>query len=290
MNLNIKKLTALSGVSLLAFLTTFQPLTNADAALTPPSSYDYAYKWNTTESEWNIIGTTGSSLQIYSRTSDGAYFNYTTTRTLISGLNVTMTFNRSNTDWFSSLGGYEPGQSKIGSNNTVGDGFIKNTFIFNNQTNNDYYLYFDVNSTGSAAYYANLYNDYIVGNEFYDDGFNYIAEWSLYRQLIPAKYTFTLQTANTSSARYFDAWYLKDLGTSTAFNLGYLDGEADGYAQGLGNNPNILLNGFTAMIGILVNFFLMIVNLQVFGISALNIFSIVVVFVGIVWILKIIRG
>jgi hypothetical protein len=44
------------------------------------------------------------------------------------------------------------------------------------------------------------------------------------------------------------------------------------------------------MIGILVNFFLMIVNLEVFGVSILSVFSVIVFFVGIIWFLKILRG
>jgi hypothetical protein len=44
------------------------------------------------------------------------------------------------------------------------------------------------------------------------------------------------------------------------------------------------------MVGILVNFFLMIVNLEVFGVSISSVFAIIVIFVGIIWTLKIIRG
>ena len=100
--------------------------------------------------------------------------------------------------------------------------------------------------------------------------------------------------SGTSAQRMLSAWYLKDLGVSTAyeegFDAGYLDGEIDGYADGLGNNPNVLLNGFQAMVGILVNFMLLILNLNVFGVSILSVFSIVALFVGFIWILKIIRG
>jgi hypothetical protein len=89
-------------------------------------------------------------------------------------------------------------------------------------------------------------------------------------------------------------WYLQDLGVSAAYNAGFDAGEITGYdvgyATGLGNNPNILLNGFQAMVGILVNFFLMIVNLEVFGVSISSVFAIIVIFVGIIWTLKIIRG
>jgi hypothetical protein len=44
------------------------------------------------------------------------------------------------------------------------------------------------------------------------------------------------------------------------------------------------------MVGILVNFVLMIVNLEVLGVSILGIFSIILLFTTIVWVLKLIRG
>jgi hypothetical protein len=124
-----KKLPILLGVITLSYISTlgqFKPV-QTEAALTAPTSYTYSYYWNTIENEWAITGTTSNSWQIYTRTADGIYYNYTTTRTLTTGLDVTMTFNRSNTDWFSSFGGYEPGESKIGSDNTVGS--VSNKFI-----------------------------------------------------------------------------------------------------------------------------------------------------------------
>ena len=51
-----------------------------------------------------------------------------------------------------------------------------------------------------------------------------------------------------------------------------------------------MINGFSAMVGILVNFVLMIANLQVFDISLTSIFAVLVLFTGIVWTLKLIRG
>jgi hypothetical protein len=89
---------------------------------------------------------------------------------------------------------------------------------------------------------------------------------------------------------YLDAWYLKDLGESASWQAGISQGYIDGYDDGLGNNPNVLLNGFQAMVGILVNFMLLILNLDVFGVSILSVFSIIALFIGFIWILKIIRG
>jgi hypothetical protein len=98
-----------------------------------------------------------------------------------------------------------------------------------------------------------------------------------------------LQLPETSGARYFDAWYLQDLGVSSSYDAGYDAGIDIGYGQGQ-DDADLLITGFQAMVGILVNFVLMIVNLEVFGVSILSVFSILALFVGVIWILKIIRG
>ena len=51
-----------------------------------------------------------------------------------------------------------------------------------------------------------------------------------------------------------------------------------------------LIVGFSAIVGILVNFGLMILNLSVLGVSLMDIFATMFLFVGFVWILKLIRG
>jgi hypothetical protein len=291
-----KKLPILLGVITLSYISTlgqFKPV-QTEAALTAPTSYTYSYYWNTIENEWAITGTTSNSWQIYTRTADGIYYNYTTTRTLTTGLDVTMTFNRSNTDWFSSFGGYEPGESKIGSDNTVGSVSDKFNLSFQNNTNKDYYLYIDLSSIGSGdRNYILTYNSFIVSNNT-TDRFFFVAPSSFLKLYLPSYVDITFSNVNSSNSYYFDAWYLQDLGESPAYNAGFdageIDGYNDGYAAGLGNNPNILLNGFQAMVGILVNFFLMIVNLEVFGVSISSVFAIIVIFVGIIWTLKIIRG
>jgi hypothetical protein len=292
--MNIKKLTTLAAVGIVSLLSTFQTPTKAHASLTPPTSYDINYSWDTISLRQEL-GTTsiGGPAPLYTRTADGLYYNYLTTinntthSTIIPlGLEITMTFNRSNTNWTSVSGGYIPTENKIGSDNTVGSVLNKLYIKFNNETPNDFYVSIDISSGGSDTYNFKL-NDKGLFTYF---SHVYSYDGTLQQLYIPSYSTFEFYTDTTTSEKYFDAWYLQDLGVSDAYNAGYDQGEIDGYQDGLNNNPNILLNGFQAMVGILVNFFLMIVNLEVFGVSIMGIFSIVVLFVGIVWVLKLIRG
>jgi hypothetical protein len=301
MKLNKKKISALLGVGLISALT-FVPTLNTHAALSAPGTYHINYRYNATTGTYHLgntsIGSNDNDRMVYTRTTDSTYFNYTSTANstthshrIPNGFSITHTFNRSNTSWISMVGGYRPVDTKIGSNSSVGD-VLKNEFIFDNQTANDYILYFDRSSSGGAFYYTNYYDAFIYGG-YYD--LTYLAGSSNLNILyVPALTKFTMKVIQSSNADYFDAWYLRDLGTSLSYNTGYDAGydagEAQGYADGLNNNPNILLNGFQAMVGILVNFVLMIVNLEVFGVSILGVFSIVVLFTGIVWVLKLIRG
>jgi hypothetical protein len=299
--MNIKKLTTLVAVGIVSLLSTFQTPTKTEAALTAPASYDIKFSY------WNSGGLSAfrysrqdDSASIYprfTRTTDGSYYNYTHTLTgtssnlLGQGLDITMTFNRSNTVWTAaSPSGYYPTDTKIGSDNTVGSVLNKLYIKFNNQTANDFYVSIDISSGGSDTYNFKL-NDKGLFTYF---SHVYSYDGTLQQLYIPSYSTFEFYTDTTSSEKYFDAWYLQDLGVSDAYQTGYDNGynigENDGYQDGLNNNPNILLNGFQAMVGILVNFFLMIVNLEVFGVSIMGIFSIVVLFVGIVWVLKLIRG
>jgi hypothetical protein len=94
-----------------------------------------------------------------------------------------------------------------------------------------------------------------------------------------------ISLGSASIAAYFDAWYLQDLGVSDAYDAGF-----DAGSINANENADLLVTGFTAMVGILVNFVLMIVNLEVLGVSILGIFSIILLFTTIVWVLKLIRG
>jgi hypothetical protein len=206
-------------------LTTMGRIKPVAASLTPPATYAYSYTWNAGASEQYLNVNGVDSIPLYTRTADGAYYNYTSTYNVVDGLNVTQTFNRSNSTWQSSGTSYKPDENKIGSNNTVGS-LSKFYFNFNNQTNKNYLLYLDFSSTtGDVNVFVNHeYND--IEYDTYDTTSLFNAG-SFSKWFIPA-YTKVEFTQNLSSnLRYFDAWYLQDLGISDAYQQG-LDAETDG--------------------------------------------------------------
>jgi hypothetical protein len=285
MNIKKYKLLALLGVGLITALTTSPTLKDLNAALTAPTSWTYKYT-NQDFPGYKIRSTTGViSTPAYTRTADGAYYNYTNTSTITSGLTATQTFNRSNTTWYDNTGTYIPSDTKIGSNGTVSAVTHKWYFEFDNETNKDYVLYLDLSSTSSTDRTLTFDTNGIIYNTGFGDNDYYIGGPRLYRFYIPSFSNVKVYAPNISSTYYADAWYLLDLGVSDAYDAG-VDA---GYIQGQ-DDADLLVTGFQAMVGILVNFALMIANLEVFGISLMGIFAIVVLFAGIVWTLKLIRG
>jgi hypothetical protein len=281
---NKNKIFILLSVFTLVGLTHSFTLKDLNAALTPPASYDYSYSYDGLFTyELNVSPT----FVYYTRTADGAYYNYTSTYELIDGLEITQKFNRSNTSWTfisGSPGGYTPTDTKIGSSSVVGSGIYDRLNLkFDNQTNKDYKLILDYSTSGHSN----------IGHQMYYDSVNYPTYTTFVRfinthlslVLIPAYQVLELSSMPSSSNLYFDAWYLEDLGVSSSYDAG-VDA---GYGQGQ-YDADLLITGFQAMVGILVNFVLMIVNLEVFGVSILSVFSILALFVGVIWILKIIRG
>jgi hypothetical protein len=288
------KIYTLLSVFTLVSLTHSLTLKDLNAALTAPSGWTFKYT-NEDFPGFKIRSTTAViTTPQYTITTDGAYYNYTNTSTIITGFSVTQTFNRSNTTWYNNTGLYVPSSSNIGSDATVGSLSNKFLFTFNNQTNKDYKLFFDMSSTSGGRQLNYQINTQTIIT--WSSSIIWVDPAHMFNLYIPSYSIVNVgaQPTNTSSSYYFDAWYLQDLGINNAYDAGYdagLDaGYDDGYSDGLNNNPNILLNGFQAMVGILVNFVLMIVNLEVFGVSIMGIFSIVVLFTGIVWVLKLIRG
>jgi len=281
------KIFTLLGVFTLVGLTHSFTLKDLNAALTAPASYHLNYQYDALYEETFVLGSTslGTFAPIYTRTTDGAYYNYSTiidnnaSSILPLGLEITMSFNRSNTNWFSITGGYLPADTKIGSNSSVGSKIGKVDLTFNNQTNLDYRLYVDTSSM------TELFYRYYVNDVLWDIDSYYYKNTTLTNVLISSYTKIRLELPETSGARYFDAWYLEDLGVNGAYDAG-VDA---GYGQGQ-DDADLLITGFQAMVGILVNFVLMIVNLEVFGVSILSVFSILALFVGVIWILKIIRG
>jgi hypothetical protein len=302
--LYIKKISTLVGVGLISILSTFQSFTNVDAALTEPTNYDIAYTSVGGAFIMTAPGyTINSTYPLFTRTVDSTYFNYTHnfssgqhTNTsnfdLPEGLDITMIFNRSNTSWTdaSSAGytGYYATDTKIGSNNTVGTIGRKVSINLINQTNKNYLFYLDISSSGFENWQI-LYNSIdfqqsAATNRVY---FNRSIMQIIY---IPSFTNIEIYRETASTATYFDAWYLEDLGVSASYQEGYDNGQLEGYVDGLGNNPNVLLNGFSAMVGILVNFMLLILNLEAFGISILSVFGVLAFFVGVIWFFKLLRG
>jgi hypothetical protein len=191
------------------------------ASLTAPTTYDYSYTWNATDSEqyFNVNGV--DSIPLYTRTADGVYFNYTTTFNVIDGLIATHTFNRSNTAWQSSGTFYKPDEDKIGSDNTVGTVSLKYYLKFDNQTKNDYLFNLDnSSSTGSVSVNRIQYGTFLT--TFFTN-----APTTLQPLIITSYSIVEIYVVSSSLPRYIDAWYLEDLGISEAYQAG-LDAETDG--------------------------------------------------------------
>jgi hypothetical protein len=299
------KIFTLLGVFTLVGLTHSLTLKELNASLTAPASYDYGYVWSGSVQQYTSSnGTSPTSIALFTRTTDGAYYNYSHTFSnsgshsntanydLPDGLDITMTFNRSNTSWTDaspSYTGYYPTENKIGSSNAVGTISNKTYVKFDNQTNKDYYLYFDISSNAQFGNYQVVYNTQYLVNNSTDLFYTGTTNSTFLQFLIPSYYSFEIYRLATTASTYLDSWYLKDLGVSDSYDAGYDAGLDDGYVQGQ-DDADLLVTGFQAMVGILVNFVLMIVNLEVFGVSILSVFSILALFVGVIWILKIIRG
>jgi hypothetical protein len=273
------------------------------AALSSPASYDLNYQYDAVYEETFMLGTTsiGDRNVIYTRTTDGAYYNYTTTISndipsfdiVPEGLSITMTYNRSNTNWFSITEGYLPADTKIGSTNGVGTLSNKVYLNFDNQTNVDYYLYLDLSSQGNVYlnWQVKINDLFYINNHPSNLNIFLLNPFSdLVKFFIPSYSSIEIYTYNASNAYYFDAWYLKDLGVSASYDAGYDVGEGDGYADGLANNPNVLINAVESLIGMFVNFTFILFSLEMFGVSILSIVGVLFGIVAIVWILKTIRG
>jgi len=214
-----KNLMLVAMLSMGTALTTLGKVKPALASLTPPATYDYSYTWNAAASEQYLNVNGVDTIPLFTRTADGAYWNYTNTTTVIHGLTVTHTLNRSNTIWQVSGTSWKPDENRIGSDNTVGS-VIKVNFIFDNQTNKDYKLNLDFSSSLSDYVFTVKYDNVSYGlfnsNNYFWQPRNYLG--TIY---IPAFTKLDVISENGSFALYFDAWYLKDLGVSDAWQQGY---------------------------------------------------------------------
>jgi hypothetical protein len=203
-------------------LTTMGRLKPVAASVTPPSSYNYSYTWNAGASEQYLNVNGVDSIPLYTRTADGAYYDYVSTFNVIDGLSVTMDFQRSNTTWQASGISYKPDEARIGSDSTVGTLNPKWSFTFQNLTNKNYRFYLDNSTTAFGS------NNIVVLNYFNNDYLGYYFPYgTMVSYFIPSYQTIIFKSPNTNSAQYFDAWYLQDLGISDSYQQG-LDAETDG--------------------------------------------------------------
>jgi hypothetical protein len=280
--LSIFALVVVSGTPLLN-----KPVTATEAALTAPASYDYAYRYQFTRFEYVDGNSATIDQAYYTRTADGIYYNYSTGPYDINGdgLEVSMIFNRSNTTWSASP--YRATDTKIGSDNSVGT-IEKGRLIFDNQTNKNYLVYIDMSSNNTNAFTRIFYDDYRLNNG--NDNTYTFYRTSLNRFFIPSFTKFEIRHYTNNTSYYLDAWYLEDIGISDAYNEGFDDGEVVGYEDGYDNSASPLWDGLEVAVGVTLNFILFIATLSIFDISLLNIGIVMVSILGLVWVLKALRG
>jgi len=240
-----KQIIALLGIGTLAYLSAKPLLMETRASLTAPTGYEIGYLYYDNPSPapdfWalNFPGNTSYQDPAYTRTADGVYYNYTHTFSranypaLPYGLTITNTFNRSNTSWTATgTGLFYPTESKIGSAaNYVGSGFNNRIQLtLDNQTNKNYVFWLDISSSSTDYYFDLLYDN---SNYYFYDTDVLFSKNTLKKIYLPAYTQLQLNTlAAGSIAMYFDAWYLDDLGVSSAYTNGQTQGEQDGYAEG----------------------------------------------------------
>jgi hypothetical protein len=248
--MKVNKFAILMGVTGLVYGTSSNAFYNVNAALTQPASWNYGFIYNATQDLFRLTNVAGTEYGWpgFVRLADGAYYDYEWTSTtghfddgdssndaydppqdvLPDGLEVEMTFNRSNTTWVAgggnNFGYYFADDSKIGRDNTVGIATKKYILNFDNQTNKNYRLYLDLSSSSNTQY-----ADYTI------NGINNIVpvlvKASLIQIYIPSFSEVLIQYKESYSgglATYVDAWYLQDLGLSTSYEEGYDEGYDDG--------------------------------------------------------------
>jgi hypothetical protein len=277
--MKLRNLLTVGGLVALIGISSFnQPFKQAEALLTAPASWTFKYT-NEDFPGYKLRNSTSViSTPTYTRTADGAYYNYTSTFTITTGLTAIQTFNRSNTTWYNNAGTYIPNDTKIGSDSSIN---ATNKFYlkFDNQTNNDYYIYFDNSSSTNVSNHRISYNGKVMVFAYGQTEFQTIT--------LPSHSYVEIYVLNTSLSKYFDAWYLEDLGVNAAYEAGVEDGITQGEQSA---DSTVLLDAVETVVGIGVNFLLMIMTFSIFDISLLNIALVLIAVIGIVWILKALRG
>jgi hypothetical protein len=227
---------------LLLFTITLFYSIPTQAALTPPTSFDYSFEYDSTDGEFQFKDGTNSYTPEFTRTLGdfGVYFNY---EYIGDGdgllpFEVTLRFLRSNTSWTLGTTGYIATDTKIGSDNLVGTTINKWYIEINSDINNNYKLIFDTSSSGTATSdnitlsYNNIsYNTQTV---------NIRTNTAFFKEiLIPAYMNLKISAVSTSLERYIDAIYLLDVGldpvleSTTIFASGFEVGFGEGYLAGV---------------------------------------------------------
>ena len=277
------------GVVGLVYGTSSNAFYNVDAALTPPTNYHLNYRQF--NGKFRLGGSSGGSdILGYQRTADGIYYNYSNTFDNIEnaliplGMEIKMTFNRSNVGNWTAVGTppnvvYQPWDSYIGSDATVGSKIGKVDLTFDNQTSRNYQLYVDTSSM------TELFFRYYVNDVLWDIDSYYFKNTTLTNILLPSYTKLRLELPETSGARYFDAWYLQDLGVSDSYDQGFDDGYLDGYDDALTDGG--IFGIFTAVFSAMATF----LSIELFAEITLGTVLLFPMMFGILFfILRVIRG
>lgn len=246
----IKKLSILMGVGLIAYGTSHINLTNTNAALSAPSSWNIRYRNlnNTGPGPRWALESTSSSVNDpgYVRSGISPNFNYDNglggtgwnhddfPNIIPDGMTINLRFNESNTSWITDGSGmYYPGNFSIGSTGKATT-FDNVKIEVNNQTNKDYHLYFDLSSSANVIQTLTIQN----GNNLWSiyDAVHYNAtDGFLERIMLPAFTYITIRShasGHSNNNILFDALYLTEIGTSSAYTNGYDDGFDNGIISG----------------------------------------------------------
>lgn len=144
-------------------------------------------------------------------------------------------------------------------------------------------------SWSSQGYTSLTFHDHLDASSTYDPGVKFLSSltYRAYSTINPVTLfaTTDLYISNISSVNSLILDRLIDLG----YDLGYELGETQGFQSGI-NQVNGLLDVASLVVGVVISFVLFLVQIEVFGISIFSVFSTLFLIVGIVWILKAIRG
>lgn len=134
--------------------------------------------------------------------------------------------------------------------------------------------------------------------------------------LVQSLYLYNLENINIDLLNYYFAIYLLNAydlpigdlwsyawtaGNDSGYNNGFTEGQSQGLIEGYntGYNEGVdyavqenisILSLFELIFGVVINMLTFIITIDIFGISILSLISVLSLFVGVVWILKMIRG